>query len=274
MSGRSLSTAAGEVVEHEPKPSLLAAGKVGAGANVAEFVRTPFDVRRNVVKVWRPLPADLWSGLGADDEVGRSRARERRAVLAVGLMALTLVCAVSGVGYREMTGRGLVDFPLLGGAFPVQQSGTSTGGWYFAPGQMLAAVLWVVGPSLAGWFFVRALWVPLTTSTKTPLAVLTFARHLSGTYLYVYLMIAAGALLLPALMLFGAETTSTLRWCLWCFLFCESFFVPAVMWSRLVLSDSTGVVFGRGRYWLLSVYVLLFVVIPIMGMASENSRAG
>jgi hypothetical protein len=85
-------------------------------------------------------------------------------------------------------------------------------------------------------------------------------------------MVFVGALLLPVLMAFGAGRTATLRWCLWCFLFGESFFVPTVMWCRLVANDAQGVVFGRWRYAALGAYVLLFVIVPIVGMAVENSR--
>jgi hypothetical protein len=277
MSGNLLSTSARELVEGECDPVLLGAeGALGGGAenDVTAFVRTPFDVRRNVVKVWRPLPANLWTGLAMADEDVRSKHRERLAIIAVVSMATVLLCGVSAVGYREVTAQAVTEFPLLGGALAVESPGTSTSGWYFAPWQMLMATLWVVAPSLAGWFFVRALWIPLSAASDTHWPTLAFARNLSGTYFYVYLMITAGAVLLPLLILVGAERTSTVRWCLWCFLFGESFFVPAVMWSRLVFNDSDGAVFGRRRYWLLSAYVLLFVIIPIIGMALENSRSG
>lgn len=277
MSGNFLGTAAGKLIEGESDPVQFGAKgavEVGTEHEVALFVRTPFDVRRNVVKVWRPLPANLWTGLAKAGEIARSKYRERLAIIAVVSMAIVLLCGISGIGYREVTAGAGAEFPLLGGAFPVGSPATSTSGWYFAPGQTLMAALWVVVPSLAGWFFMRAVWIPLTAASGTRWPTLAFARNLSGTYLYVYIMITAGAVLLPLLILAGAERTSTFRWCLWCFLFGESFFVPGVMWTRLVVNDSAGAVFGPRRYWLLSAYVLLFVIIPIIGMALENSRAG
>jgi hypothetical protein len=167
-------------------------------------------------------------------------------------------------------GDDVVGFPLVGG---VVASDAATLGWYFSPGQTLPALFWVVVPSLVGWAFVRALWIPLVAAGRaTRTATLTFARHLSGVYFYVYVMLIVGALLLPLLTLLAPADTATLRWCLWCFLFGESFFVPGLMWARLVGRDSSGWVFGRQRYAVLAAYVVLFVVIPIVGMAVENSR--
>ena len=71
------------------------------------------------------------------------------------------------------------------------------------------------------------------------------------------------------LMLVDAKGTETFRWCFWCFLFGESFFVPGAMWLRLVILDQSGRVFGTRRYQILAVYLLLTVVIPIIGMAGE-----
>ena len=61
--------------------------------------------------------------------------------------------------------------------------------------------------------------------------------------------------------------TAFIRWCFWCVLFGESFFVPGVMWIRLVLADRSVEVFGRFRIALLAAYLALFVVVPIYGMA-------
>lgn len=276
----------------EPLGASDLGARVAGRQGVAEFVRTPFDVRRNVVKLWRPLPHDAWSGLVNPADVKHSKVRERKAVAAVGFMALLIVCGASSVGYRAARSGGMLEFPLLGGT--AWADGATEQGWYFSAGQMLGPTLWVVLPSLAGWLFVRGMWIPLAhdrsgisppnlgeesgvkasdrTELRKPAAAVAFARHLGGTYLYVYAMIMGGTLLMALLMILGPLETATLRWCLWCFLFGESFFVPAVMWSRLVAADAAGEVFGRRRYAVLIVYALLFVIVPIMGMAVENAR--
>ena len=72
---------------------------------------------------------------------------------------------------------------------------------------------------------------------------------------------------MPLLIIVSPAGTETFRVCLWCFLFGESFFVPAVLWMRLVVNDLSGRVFGRARHVLLALYLAIFVVLPIVGMA-------
>ena len=71
------------------------------------------------------------------------------------------------------------------------------------------------------------------------------------------------------LIIWSPRGTETFRWCLWCFLFGESFFVPAAMWLRLLLHDSAGRVFGRRRLLVFSLYLTMCMVIPIYGMIQE-----
>lgn len=187
---------------------------------------------------WRPLPPDLWQVLASPIDVRHSRQREQVALAAVLAMALLIVAAITGAG--------------LG-------SGAS------APS--LPATLWVVLPPLAGWAFVRRLWIPLATAGRPDREpALAFARYLSGVYLYVYLMIVLGAALVLLLAWVAPTGSHLVRYCLWWFLFGESFFVPAVMWLRLVRNDSSGNVFGRFRYPLLVVYLTVFVAYPAAGM--------
>jgi hypothetical protein len=207
-----------------------------------EFVRTPFTVRCNVVKVWRPLPRDLWSLLGSQADVRESRRRERVALVAVLLMAVMIAAGSTGLGHR----------------------------WLHAPGPPVAVALWVVVPPLMGWVFVRSVWIPLATVGQPAReAAKTFARHLSGVYLYVYLMIAVGAALVLLLARVAPAQTGVLRYCLWWFLFGESCFVPTVMWLRLVRNDSSGCVFGRSRNLVLVLYLISFVALPAVGMCLE-----
>ena len=87
------------------------------------------------------------------------------------------------------------------------------------------------------------------------------------SYVYVFAMIVAGAALMPVLVWWSPSGTEMTRWCLGWFLFGESFFVPAVMWLRLVVHDGPGQVFGRFRYAGLGLYLLFCVLMPIGGMA-------
>ena len=100
-------------------------------------------------------------------------------------------------------------------------------------------------------------------------SVIAFARHLLSVYLFVFVMIVVGAALMPALIRVSPDGTELFRWCLWCFLFGESFFVPAVMWGRFIIADRDGAVFGRCRIAGLTIYLLLFVVVPILGMVQQ-----
>jgi hypothetical protein len=210
-----------------------------------EFVRTPFTVRCNVVKVWRPLPRDIWSLLGSQSDVQQSRRRERVALLAVVLMAMMIAAGSTGAGHQ----------------------------WLYVPGPSPAVALWIVVPPLVGWVFARWLWIPLVAAGRpTREATMAFARHLSGVYLYVYLMISLGVALMLLLARAAPVGTGTLRYCLWWFLFGESFFVPAVMWLRLVRNDSSGCVFGRFRYLFLVVYLVVFVAFPSVEMCLEFAK--
>jgi hypothetical protein len=139
--------------------------------------------------------------------------------------------------------------------------------WCHTAGRLLSPVLWVAAPPVAGWAFVRLLWIPrVTADLPTRGAVTVFTRYLSGVYLYVYLMVFVGAALMLILASAAPVRTEVFRDCLWLFLFGESFFVPAVLWVRLVMNDSSGQVFGRSRYAVLMLYLVLFVAFPIIGM--------
>jgi hypothetical protein len=220
-------------------PTALAADGVWEYKAALEFVRTPFAVRCNVVKVWRPLPRHIWSLLGSSADEMQSRRRERHALLGVILMAVALIAGCWLAAYR----------------------------WPGLPRQLLPGALWVTVPPLAGWVFVRWAWIPaVTAGSAGRSAALAFARYLSGVYLYVYLMIAVGAALTLLLAVLAPARTQTLRYCVWLFLFGESFFVPAVMWLRLVGNDSSGRAFGRARPAVAAAYLVLFVVVPIIGM--------
>lgn len=246
---------------------LRQADGTGGRAAVLAFVRTPFAVRRNVVKVWRSLPRGIWTLLAAPADRIESIRREKRAMAGVAVMALALVVLFSGVGFRQDSGGTQVCFPLLGRAIVESAGVPEAEGWTYVPGQSLALALWVVVPSLGGWALVRLIWIPTVAAGRsTQEATVTFARYLGSVYLYVYLMIVVGAALMPLLILASPAGTETFRWYLWCFLFGESFFVPAVMWLRLVIDDTSGVVFGRLRYAMVGLYLMLFVVIPIAGM--------
>lgn len=265
--GNRISNADG--LESRTEPAPHSANPLHRAA-VLEFVRTPFTVRRNVVKVWRSLPVEPWTQLSFPEDRAPSIRRERRAIAGVAVGAVLLVAGFSSIGLCTGVGEDLACFPLLGKSLPTAPKGSLTPGWYYVPGQSLSLALWVVVPSLAGWAFVRLIWLPIVALRRpAPEATLAFARHLSGVYLYVYAMVLVGAGLMPLLVLLSPKGSETLRWCLWCFLFCESFFVPAVMWSRLVINDSSGKVFGRFRYAALLLYMAFFVAIPIGGMIQK-----
>ena len=239
-------------------------------SSVRSFVRTPFSVRCNVVKVWRPLPANLWTALSHPVDCARSKRAERRALVGTMVMALMLIAGFSSVGLCTTVGEEDLCFPLLGKSLSVSENGPSSPGWYHAPGQSISLGFWVVVPSLGGWVFVRLIWIPVAAARKPSReAAVTFARHLGAVYLYVYLMIVAGVALMAALIVLAPKGTESFRWYLWCFLFGESFFVPAAMWLRLVSCDSTGQVFGRHRFGIMALYLTIFVVIPIAGMIQE-----
>ena len=235
---------------------------------VLDFVRTPLAVRCNIVKVWRPLPRDLWSALTQPNDIRKSRQRERRAVVAVAVMVALLVFGdlerrVSpghhGSGddisadwrliYSRQWLTRIARLVLRAGAV----AGTCAVGGGAAPGRAGRSFACCGSPGSAA-------------GKSSGQATFAMVRHLSGTYLYVYLMVFVGAaLMLPLVRLAPAET-QILRWYLWCFLFGETFFVPAVMWLRLILSDRSGQVFGHWRYSLLAAYGVGVVAIPIWGM--------
>jgi hypothetical protein len=238
-------------------------------ASTRSFVRTPFAVRRHVIMVWRRLPSDLWTTLSQPGDRTRSVQVERRALGGVAVMAVVLIAGFSSVGLRITVDEADLCFPLLGWSVAAVD-GSPDPGWYYAPGQSLSLALWVVAPSLAGWALVRLIWIPMVVTGKpTAQAALAFARHLGAVYFYVYLMISVGAALMVPLVALAPRGTETFRWCLWCFLFGESFFVPAAMWLRMVIHDSSGQVFGRLRYAGLTLYMALCVAIPILGMVQE-----
>ena len=238
--------------------------------NVHEWVRTPFSVRRNIVKVWRRLPPDLWIGLSLPDDKERAVRVERRSLTGAAAMAVLLLACFAGVGYQPS--EGVVDrsSPVLGKSTETSASTPPPAGWYYQPLQSASLALWVICPTFAGWAFVRLLWIPLVAAAApTRDATLNLARQLGAVYFYVFVMIVVGAALMIPLMLVDAKGTETFRWCFWCFLFGESFFVPGAMWLRLVILDRSGHVFGARRYQILAVYLLLTVVIPIIGMVKE-----
>ena len=234
------------------------------GLPVRQFVRSPLAVRCNMVKFWRPLPADLWSALDQPEDVARSRAAERQAIMAVLVMAIMLWIGLGSVGWCDAG----ACFPLIGKARGAPETGAS--GWYYAFGQSWVLVAWVVVPSLLGWMSVRLVWIRGVAGDKpTRDATLAFARHIGSVYLFVYLMILAGAALMIPLVMMAPRGTHMFRWCLWCFLFGESFFVPAAVWLRLVVCDRSGRIFGKHRYPALVLYLVLFVVVPILGMVQQ-----
>ncbi len=239
---------------------------------VLDFVRTSLAFRCNIVKVWRPLPAGLWRVLETPGDELRSRRLEQQALACVGLMAVMLIGGFSSIGYRKQVEQTATCFPLLGPSFRLEGGQNADPGWYWAPGQSISLGLWIVVPTLAGWAFVRGIWIPFVAAGRPSQgATMAMARHLSGVYLYVYWMIVVGAGLMPLLILAGPERTETLRWCLRWFLFGGSFFVPAVMYVRLVRNDTSGAVFGRARQAVLTGYLIGCVAIPVAGMAMGSA---
>jgi len=243
-------------------------------SGVRRFVRSPFEVRCNVVKVWRPLPLDLWTGLTDFQDRENAARAEHRALIGVLLMASLLIIVLSGISYQTNFDPTMINYPLIGKSSDTLTSETLTIGWHYTwpsfNGHSIALAFWVVAPSLAGWAFFRVICVPIaTTGSSSRQAVLTFLRHLSAVYLYVYVMIMVGvALMIPFIILAPAKS-EWFRWCFWCFLFGESFFVPAAMWTRLVIHDRQGQVFSRYRLMWLTLYLSIIVVIPICGMIQE-----
>ena len=240
---------------------------------IREFVRTPFAVRRNVVKVWQPLPAGLWTALTTQVDQLTAARRERTALVWVACLALVIVVGASVVELVQTGADDRVTYPLIGKAESATASGRSDslgeGGWRFVAGRSALPALWAVIPSLCGWGFVRLMWIPLASRGAAPVdrqAMAAFARFLSGVYLYVYAMITTGLLVSLILLATFPCGSDTFRWLLWLFLFGESFFVPALVWIRMVCGDSTGGVFGQRRYAVLIVYLILFVLVPIAGM--------
>ena len=71
---------------------------------IQQFVRTPFSVRCNVVKVWRTLPADFWTGLSGLDEQERAVRAERRAIVGVLVLAILLFGGFAGLCYQATDG--------------------------------------------------------------------------------------------------------------------------------------------------------------------------
>lgn len=231
------------------------------------FTRSPFVVRGRVVAVWRSIPHDIWDALSSDFEGQRARRIERRAIVGVAVLSLVLLFGFGGLGFRATSDSEGLCFPLLGRSVPCTVDAAASPGWYYRAGQRFGLAAWTVVPPLLGWLFVRGLWIPsVGTAPARRTSRLTLARHLGSVYLFVYAAIALCSLAMPLLIVASPLGTERFRWWLWCFLFGESFFVPAVMWIRLVLHDTNGSVFGRYRWWLLSLYLLLFVVVPLGAM--------
>ncbi|MHC5110773.1 MAG: hypothetical protein ACYTHJ_12955 [Planctomycetota bacterium] len=239
-------------------------------SRIREFVRTHFSTRCNIVKVWRPFPDGLWKTLSTSEDNARARRAERGAVAFVLAMAAVLIVGFSGMSVGTESGGMYQGFPVVGSPTLEPTPLSMPLGWYFESWLSFTAVFWTVGPSLLGWALVRLIWIPAVIKRNPARdAALAMARHLGSVYLYVYLMIITGAALMVVMARLAPAPTAFFRWCLWCFLFGESFFVPGVMWIRLVLADRSSEVFGRYRIALLLVYLFLFVVVPIYGMTFE-----
>lgn len=237
---------------------------------VLAFCRTPFAIRRNVVKVWRPLPAGLWTALDRAEDALPAARRELGSLAAVLAISLGL-WLLSSVAYRPAETAETV-YPVLGRPVPpatsaITPAGPSVG-WGWTPGLSGILVFWTVAPTLAGWAAFRGLWIPRFGGEPAR----RFAGHLACVYAYVFVMIAVGAVLLALLVRWWPAETAWLRWCLWCFLFGESFFVPAVMWIRLMVHDRDGRAFGPRRYVGLAVYLVVCVVVPLAGMVVQLGR--
>lgn len=239
-------------------------------SSVRSFVRSPFEVRCNVVKVWRPLPKDLWTGLtDSQDRVIAARI-ERRALIGVFLIASLLMTVLSGICYQSQTDASIVSYPLIGKSYPAIDYETSDTGWCYNAWHSISLIFWVVAPSIAGWVFFRLICIPISTiglSNQQP--TLTLIRHISAVYLYVYVIVILGLALMIPLIILAPAKTEIFRRGFWYLLFGESFFVPATMWIRLVIHDRQGQVFSRFRFIWLYLYLFMGVVVPIYGMVQE-----
>jgi len=240
---------------------------------VHEFVRTPFRVRKRVVSVWRPLPEGLWETLNTESDRRVARRREIQAVVAVVAIALVLSAAGTSIG-RYAAFDGAVERATLVGA-SVADGGPpgAAGSWYVTAFETWHVMMWTVLPSLMGWAVLRSGVIPVCArASGIERSAAAMAGHLASVYLFVYLMIAVGALVLALLLALWPAASQSPRWWLWCFLFGESFFVPGVMWSRLMAQTGAERVFGRWRYMLLAAWLALFVVVPIVGMSVALAR--
>ncbi|MCH7873481.1 MAG: hypothetical protein IID33_17420, partial [Planctomycetes bacterium] len=79
-----------------------------------DFVRTPLLVRRNVVKVWRPLPMGIWFALGTSADRDLSIRRERTAAVGAAILVFVLIVCLGSVGLRADERGALRYFPLIG----------------------------------------------------------------------------------------------------------------------------------------------------------------
>lgn len=242
---------------------------------LADFVLTPFSVRCNAVKVWRKLPDDLWTGLTDHAQRRRANSTEHRCIITTAaLILVVLACASFAVPAPSGDGDVLLAQPVIGWPWPLDSDAAgrraSEIDVIFVPQQARLVLLWTILPTLLGWFAVRGVWIPRVTREKEHhAAAIALAQNLAPVYQYVFMMIAAGAVLMLPIAFLWPASSQFLRWCFWCFLFGESFFVPGVMWSRLVLCDSAGDVFGARRRMWLTLYLIAFVVLPLLGMISE-----
>lgn len=274
----------------------------GAGRRVVlDFVRTPFSVRRNMVRVWKPLPDDIWTALTEPPDRRLAGRREAVAIGCVTLMSAAIAVAGLRLGVTFSSDDGpSTMYPLIGpgpvdGSVieePTESAAETSGradvplgsrvelsprsgelpsartGWTIVPPASAPAIFWTVVPPLLGWWTVRRVWIPASMARSgDSAAAMTFARHLSGVYLYVFLMVTAGLVVGAMLLHLAPASTQRWRWWLWLFLFGETFFVPAVMWTRLVSHDRMGRVFGRRRRAALAAYLAAFVAVPVAGMA-------
>ena len=205
-------------LDTDPQTALARSKRTLDRAQVLEFVRTPFAIRCNLVKVWRPLPANIWTALSESQDRLRGIRYERQALVWVALMAILLLGGFSGAGLQTSIEGQDVCVPLVGRSMtPVLDNGRSTD-WCYIPGRSLTLVLWTVAPSLAGWACMRLVWIPAVAARRrTREATLSFARHLGSVYLHVYLMVIVGASTMPLFILVAPRETTFLRWCLWCF---------------------------------------------------------
>lgn len=260
---------------------------------VLEFVRSPFTIRRNAVAVWRRPPRGLWTELNQPQDNEPARRTQRRAVAGVMVISVLLILGFSGLGIRSNASGGeaalspmhgrrsrlkpaarvMIYHPLFEKSFVVEQGHSNELGqlgqldWYYAWGQSWIQMLCGVVAPLGGWIIVRAVWLPVLSRSKpSRQATLSLARHLGSVYYFVFLVLLVGAAIMLLLLLISPAGTTLIRFFLGLLLFGESFFVPAVMWSRLILSDTEGRIFGRRRLIGLTAYLMVFVALPIAGM--------